>query len=148
MRVFEIMSEPVHIVKQNLSVADARALMRQNSIHHLLVADDEGPVGVISARDAAGAAQPRRLSVSEVMSTPILTIDSETPRSQAPNIMRGRSIGSLIVKKGGRVVGIVTVSDLLDLIGRGAARQPKREARPELHHRVPHTKRHRARSSW
>ena len=148
MRVFEIMSEPVHIVKQNLTVADARALMRQNNVHHLLVADDAGPVGVISARDAPAPLQSARLFVSDVMSTPVVTIEPEAPVSKAANIMRGRSIGSLIVKKGERVVGIVTVSDLLDLIGRGAARQPKRKARPELHHRVPHTKRHRTGGSW
>ncbi len=73
MRVFEIMSEPVHIVKQNLTVADARALMRQNNVHHLLVADDTGPVGVISARDATAPLQSGKLFVSNVLYDPVLT---------------------------------------------------------------------------
>jgi CBS domain-containing protein len=37
--------------------------------------------------------------------------------------MRGRSIGRLVVTKGERIVGIVTVPDLLDLMGRRLERR-------------------------
>ena len=62
--------------------------------------------------------------------------------------MRGRSIGSLVVTDRGRVVGIVTVADLLEAVGRGAARQPSRQARASLRTRVPHRKQRAPGRAW
>jgi CBS domain-containing protein len=68
---------------------------------------------------------------------------------RAANLMRGRSVGSLIVMdKKGRLAGIVTVADLLDAIGRGVERPVVATKRPPLSHRVPHRKRHLATGVW
>jgi hypothetical protein len=63
-------------------------------------------------------------------------------------MMRGRTIGSLVVADNGEAMGIVTVSDLLELIGRGGARNNGAKARPVLQHRVPHRKRHTSAGPW
>ena len=68
--------------------------------------------------------------------------------AKAANLMRGRSVGCVVVAREGRVVGIVTVSDLLELIGRDLAVETRRESRPALHHRVPHRKQHRPTGVW
>lgn len=140
MRVFEIMSEGVETVKPNLLASQARELMRQKQIHHMVVMSGSEVLGVLSDRDLGGprlsqAAAGR--AVSELMSSPAVTVDANALVTKAANVMRGRSIGSLVVtsaKK--RVAGIVTVSDLLELVGRGAGRQPSREARPPRRRRV------------
>ena len=54
--------------------------------------------------------------------------------------MRGRSIGCVVVIRAERVVGIVTVSDLLELVGRGRERGAGEPSRPTLNHRAPHRK--------
>ena len=150
MRVSEIMSEGVQTIGAGATAADARALMRMKGIHHLVVTRGSKPTGLVSARDlgagrVTGEAAP---TVGEVMAMPIATVDVATPVGKAANLMRGRAIGSLVVTRGGRVAGIVTVSDLLELVGRGAGRQPKRAARATLGFRVPHRRQHRAGGAW
>jgi CBS domain-containing protein len=64
------------------------------------------------------------------------------------NLMRGRSIGCVVVTGNGRLAGIVTTSDLLELLGRGAIRPSPVGRRPALNHRAPHRKRNRAYGAW
>ena len=53
------------------------------------------------------------------MTTPVVTVTSRTPIRRAAALMKGRSIGSLVVTSAnGKVAGIVTVSDLLDYVAR------------------------------
>ncbi len=62
----------------------------------------------------------------------VLTVPPETTVRKAANLMRGRSFGRLVVANAGRVLGIVTVSDFLELIGRGLdcqAEKPPRDGR-------------------
>ena len=136
MRVFEVMTKTVETVKPNILASEARQRMRQKQIHHLVVTSGSEPVGILSDRDLGGAKLSRaigRQTVSDLMSSPVVTVTTTTLVTKAANLMRGRSIGSLVVTSGnGRVAGIVTVSDLLELVGRGAGRQPNRQARPTL----------------
>jgi CBS domain-containing protein len=67
---------------------------------------------------------------------------------KAANLMRGRSIGCLVVTRRDRIAGIVTVTDLLDLIGRGLERPAGSAARRTLKYRTPHRKRHRSAGVW
>jgi CBS domain-containing protein len=74
------------------------------------------------------------------MTADVVAIPPTTTLKKAANMMRGRSIGCLVVTRDGRPVGIVTTADLLELIGRGLDRQAAHPARPTLSHRVPHRK--------
>jgi len=65
----------------------------------------------------------------------------------AANLMRGRKIDRLPVVDGERMVGVVTVADLLGLLGRGIDR-PMAEQRRLLNHRAPHRKSHVSTSKW
>jgi CBS domain-containing protein len=83
------------------------------------------------------------------MTDRVVTVNPDATVRRAANLMRGRSISCLVVAEGSRPMGIVTVADLLTLIGRGAER-PAAETRPRrlLQHRAPHRKRHRATGAW
>ena len=142
MRVAELMTTGVQTVSPNMPAADAWELMRIKGIHHLVVTVDGNVLGVLSNRDAGGrngATVRARSSVGDLMTTSILTVDPTTTIRRASNLMRGRTIGCMPVVDNGRLVGIVTVSDLLELLGRGVAR-PARPNRRGLHHRVAHRK--------
>ena len=82
------------------------------------------------------------------MTRQVVTVPPTTPIRRAANVMRDHAIGCLVVVKGGRIVGIVTVADLLDLMGRGLDRPVSTPLRRAIHHRVPHKKQHRAGSAW
>lgn len=144
MRVQEIMTTGVVTTTPTAPVETARGLMRQKGIKHLVVRDGSGVVGVLSARDLLRA----QGAVGDVMTRDVVTVAPTETVKKAANMMRGRSIGSLVVIAGERPVGIITASDLLQLIGESGARAVRRPARPALRHRAPHRKRHTSTGAW
>ena len=143
MRVQDVMTSSVKTIAPTAAAEDAWNMMRSTRIHHLVVIEGRRVVGVLSDRDAGGrrGASVRMNSVvADLMTAPAVTIEPTMTVRQAANVMRGRSIGCLVVVASGRTVGIVTVSDLLELVGRGLDRGSTTSTRPTLHHRVPHRK--------
>ncbi len=122
MRIQEVMNKDVAAVRPNDSAESAWTRMHERGIHHLAVRDGGAIVGVISDRDLGGArgAKTRNgRSVSDLMTKQIVTAAPTTTIRQAANMMRNRVVGCLLVTEGAKLRGIITVSDLLDLIGRG-----------------------------
>ena len=146
MVISEVMSGNVRSVPPTTSAADARAIMQKNRIHHLVVKKREDLLGVFSARDLSrrtDRSAPPPKTVQDVMSRHVLSIEGQATLGRAAQLMRGHTIGCLVVLERGRVAGIVTSADLLGLLGRGAERPPRTSRRTAVHHRVAH--RHRAR---
>jgi CBS domain-containing protein len=133
------METRVDTVSPRTSVEAAMTRMRGRGIRHLVVMDDDQVVGVLSTRDI-GRRPPASASVADVMSPRPVTAAPSTTVRQAANLMRGRSLGCLPIVERGRLKGIVTVSDLLTLIGRGAERPMSRGVRPILARRGPRRK--------
>jgi acetoin utilization protein AcuB len=151
MRVQDVMNEDVKTIAPTAGAEEAWNLMRLHGIRHLVVKSGSQVVGVLSDRDAggrAGAALRMGQTVSDLMTAPAVTVEPATTVRQAANMMRGRSIGSLVVVKGARVAGIVTVADLLELVGRGLDRGMATSKRWTLRHRAPHRKTHGAPGMW
>jgi CBS domain-containing protein len=72
------------------------------------------------------------------MTRHVLTIEEQASVDRASFMMRGRSIGCLLVLSAGQVIGIITTSDLLRQIGRGADRRRRATTDTAMHHRVVH----------
>ena len=152
MRMQDVMTEGVKTIAPTAAADDAWNVMRLNRIHHLVVNDGRRVVGVLSDRDTGGprgASVRMNRTVADLMSTPAVTVEPDTTVRQAANVMRGRSIGCLVVVDSGRATGIVTVSDLLELVGRGLDRGAATSRRWTLSHNVPHRKsKGRAARAW
>ena len=133
MRVYEVMSKAVETVKPDVHAAQAKTRMRQKNIHHLVVMRGTLLAGIVSERDLGGPTLPHALgeyTVSDFMTTPVVTVTTRTPVRRAAALMKGRSIGSLVVTSAnGKLAGIITVSDLLELI---ATRKRDRASNKEL----------------
>jgi CBS domain-containing protein len=133
MRVYELMNREVETVSPLVRASEAKTRMRQRRIHHLVVAREGKLQGIVSDRDLGGPRLPKTLgdfTVGDLMSAPVVTVTTRTLVRRAAPLMKGRSIGSLVVTSGnGNVAGIVTVADLLDYIARRPVRVTKqREA--------------------
>ena len=122
MRVYEVMSKHVETVKPAVRASEAKTRMRQKKIHHLVVTQGAELQGVVSERDLGGPKLPKVLgtwTVGDLMTSPVVTVTTRTPIRRAAALMKGRSIGSLVVtSQNGKVAGIVTVADLLALLAR------------------------------
>ncbi len=151
MRLQDVMSTDVKSVAPDTPAEVAWTTMTGHGIHHLVVVKDGRVAGVLSNRDAggrAGAALRRHCAAADLMSEPAIVAEPSTTVRKAANLMRGRSIGCLVVVEAGRLCGIVTVSDLLELVGRGLDRGAKQPRRRGLSHRVPHQKHRRTTAAW
>ena len=151
MRVQDVMTEGVQTIAPTSPADDAWELMRRNDFHHVVVTRGSQVVGLLSHRDAGGrqgAMVRKGRTVEELMTTSVVTVEPTATVRKVANLMRGRSIGCVVVTDRGRVVGIVTVADLLDLLGRGADRPATPATRWTLKHRAPHRKRHAATGVW
>jgi len=141
MRARDVMTTGVLSISPNTSAASAARLMRGRRIHHLLVKDGSVRAGIVSDRDLGGrlsATATGERTVASLMTPTVVTVDANATIRQIANVMRGRSIGCVVVTERDRTVGVITISDLLELIGRGAERPVKNTERRALHHRAPH----------
>ena len=133
MRVFDVMSKAVETVKPNVAASEAKTRMRQKKIHHLVVMSGSQLKGVLSERDLGGTKLPKALgtsTVGDLMTSPVVTVTTRTPLRRAASLMKGRSVGSLVVTSAnGKVAGIVTVSDLLELLARAPEHRSNRDLR-------------------
>jgi acetoin utilization protein AcuB len=128
------MSREIKTTSPLATVAEARNLMRLSGVHHLLVMSENRVVGVVSDRDLGRPIADRlpangAIAVEAVMTRDLVTAGPDTTIREAANMLRGRHIGSLAILAGSKPVGIVTNTDLLELIGRGAERPVERARR-------------------
>lgn len=139
MLVKERMSKPVISVPPEMPILDAMKLLQQEKIRRAPVIKEGKMVGIISEKDLLNAAPSdattlsvweinylmSKIKVRDVMTHEVRTIDVETPIEEAARIMADNKIGGLPVTRDGRVVGLITETDLfkvlLELMG---AREP------------------------
>ena len=151
MRVQDVMTPDVRTIGATAAAEEAWQSMRLHRIHHLVVTEGRRIAGIVSDRDiggAAGAAVRKNRRVGDLMTRPAVTVPATTTVRAAANLMRGRSIGCLVVGSASRAEGIITVADLLELIGRGIDRPVASTTRWTLKHRVPHRRRARPGGVW
>jgi len=129
LKVEDVMTEDPVTVDADQSLKFALRTMERERVNRLLVTErvSEGRkelVGIITVLDAAlavadarfGDVPPSRIKVSEVMTSPVVTISPDATVDQAIKTMLSHGISGLPVLDGDRLVGIVTKTDLLDLV--------------------------------
>lgn len=122
MRVKDIMTHVVETTTPDETVVLANEKMWRRRIHHLVVMDGETLVGVLSDTDLGGPQAdtiPDNLKVGQIMSRNVVTIDENETLDKARNLMRGHQFHCLPIQSNGKVIGIITSSDLFKLETRG-----------------------------
>jgi len=135
MQVRELMSRQVVTIGTAESCLDAVVRMQRARVRHLPVVNRDGlVVGIVTDRDlrhllfsprmfeALGSTSVDGLldgvRVAEIMSTRVVTVAPDDGVADAARIMREEKVGSLPVLERGRVVGILTETDMLRQIVR------------------------------
>ena len=135
MYIGSIMRTDLITVSPKTSLVEAKELLDQNHINHLLVVKNEKLVGVVSDRDLKqNWASPattlsahelayllQKLTVGMIMVKTVVTATPDITIERAAYIMQVNDISSLPITTNGKLVGIVTSTDvmgvLLDAIG-------------------------------
>ena len=125
MRIHEIMSSKVVCVSPDETIAGARNQLALHEIHHLVVMKKRKIIGVLSDRDLTG--QPDDAPVSSVMTTDVTTIEPGATLRDAAGMLASGFFHSLPVLEKGELVGIVTTTDLVRALAKGAHPAPPPE---------------------
>ncbi|MFB0543345.1 MAG: cyclic nucleotide-binding/CBS domain-containing protein [Candidatus Bathyarchaeia archaeon] len=116
--VRDAMSQNVKTVKVDDTVLDAVRKMNKFRIGSVVVLSGTRPVGIITERNilqrvVEPCADPRVIKAKDIMSSPLITIESNVPLEEAARLMVRRGIKKLPVIDDGRLVGIITTTDLV-----------------------------------
>jgi len=105
-------------IEANVAVRKAVRLMNDREIGCLVVVQDGKPAGIVTERDMlkrvlVAGRDPRAVEVDEVMSKPLLFMEPEKEIEEAVKLMFKHKIKKLPVVENERLVGLVTLTDLI-----------------------------------
>ena len=118
-------------VTPDTPLVKARDLLREHNIKQLPVVDEQGNLmGILTDRDIKQAwASPattlsiyeltyvlQKLTVESVMVKDVITIGPDSTVERATKILHSRKIGSLPVVEDGKLVGIITSTDVMEVL--------------------------------
>jgi acetoin utilization protein AcuB len=130
------MSKPAITITDDCPITEALQTMRDANVRRLPVLNGDGDlIGIVSEKDLLYASPSpatslsiyemhyllSQLKVTELMTPDPITVAPETPLEEAALIMADNKIGGLPVLEDGRLVGIITETDIfkvfLELLG-------------------------------
>jgi len=130
--VCDVMTRDVLVARPEATFRELVRLIEDHHVHALPVVDELGRVlGIVAESDLLikeelteghvrtplqrrGRARPAGTTAGEIMTSPVVTIDSSQTLGQAARVFHQRHLGRLpVVEDDGRLIGIVTRSDLL-----------------------------------
>jgi CBS domain-containing protein len=120
MLVRHVMNRNVVTAKLNITLREAAAVMSKLNIGSLIILDENEKIsGIVTSTDilkaiAAGKDVEETL-VEEVVSKPVITIEPDKSIEDAVNIMLEHKIKKLPVVEEGKLVGIITASDIITI---------------------------------
>ncbi len=116
MRVGKIMMRDPVTVPPETTVLEAIKIMQELNIRHLPVVRQGQFAGWLSNRDLYGvmlAAMLEEITVGEIMNLDPITVTPDTSLEEAAHLMKHHKIGGVPVLVGRKLVGVLTVIDLL-----------------------------------
>jgi acetoin utilization protein AcuB len=114
MQMLHVMTRHPETVGLDDVLLKAKELMDAGGFRRLPVIKDGQVVGILTERDLREhSGDLKSTKVDAAMRTPVVTVDSKTSVEQAARLMLANKIGGIPVVDAGKLVGIVTTSDLL-----------------------------------
>jgi acetoin utilization protein AcuB len=125
MIVGDVMQTSVTTIAPKTPLAEAARLLRRRGIRHLPVVEDGALVGIVSDRDfkrAAGRTETPlggsmgdALTADGIMTRAVITVSRSFPIEEAAGLMVKEKVSALPVTERGRLIGLVTETDVLEL---------------------------------
>ncbi len=147
MRVEELMTAKVFTVEPHDMIDRVFFLVHYEKVRHLPVLEKGKLVGIVSDRDLYKALGPKSNSnaieggpkshelhvvpkkVMNIMRRGVITVAPDTPASEAAGLMADHKIGALPVLDDGKLVGILSATDILRVFSKLEHAKEAREKR-------------------
>ena len=122
--VSDYMHRQLEVLPLNATVVAAATKMRERSIGSVLIEtfdrlQNDCPIaGIVTETDLVGKVLapgrvPTRTTMSDIMSSPLITIAPNSPMLDASHLMETKKIRHLAVAEGNDVLGVISVRDLV-----------------------------------
>lgn len=112
-----IMTRNVKTIKSENTIEQSAEIMKKHRIGCLVVVDGENPIGIVTERDIAykvvAEGKGGDTKVGEVMSKNLKTVGEDRSLTDAAKLMAAHVIRRLPVVKKGKLIGIVTIEDIM-----------------------------------
>lgn len=118
--IADVMTKSVISVDASITVNDAAKMMEDAKVGAVIVMENNSPVGIVTDRDFSVKVVAHAYQITEpvkqIMSSPLFSINSDEPIRIAADLMHDRGIRKLPVIDDGKVVGIITATDIVNLL--------------------------------
>jgi len=117
LKVEGAMVENVVTVDTDATVKEAVEIMNKHEIGCLVVVKGNRLVGILTERDMlkrvlGESRNPEKTKISEIMTTPLITVSPTTNLEEAAKLMFEKNVKKLPVVSEGKLVGLITLTDL------------------------------------
>lgn len=119
MKIKDIMSINLVVANSKDTICTVSNLMKNNDIGFIPVADDNHVIGVVTDRDIVIRAISENIkldnSICDIMTTHIFTLNENSDLNSALKLMSDKQIKRLLVLDNKRIVGIISLSDIIKI---------------------------------
>jgi CBS domain-containing protein len=120
-KIEDWMSKPVKSVTKDISVRKAIKMMDEGNFGVLPVVENGKPIGIVTERDilrrvAAKNMDMDKTNVEAIMTKNPVTISHDASILEATRLMSENNFRRLLVVKGGKLVGVVTAKDVIEVM--------------------------------
>jgi predicted transcriptional regulator len=117
-KVYEYMHADIASIAVEATLKEASQAFTEKGVGALLVKEGQDYIGIISetrlSREGiAKGLNVETTSVRSIMRADLVTVESDQTVTEAREIMKANGVRHLVVKEKGKIVGIITLSDLI-----------------------------------
>jgi len=118
--VTQVLEQNVAILDDSACINEAAKEMQRKGVSSVLVRNSKSGelVGIVTERDIIYRAVAKSLGmfkvkIGKIMSTPLITVDKETPCIEAIKIMREKRLRRLPIMDHGNILGVATLMSIV-----------------------------------
>lgn len=115
--VKDIMTREVRTIEASSTMLDAARAMARAKVGSLVVREKGKPIGIVTEGDVSRAVgkglEPKATPLRKIMGGPLITTAADARVEEAARVMAGSSVKKLPVVDGGKIVGMVTQTDII-----------------------------------
>jgi CBS domain-containing protein len=120
MTIADVMTKSVISVDASITINEAAKMMEDAKVGAVIIMENNAPIGIVTDRDFAvkvvAHAYQITTPVKQIMTSPLFSINSDESVRTAADLMHDRGIRKLPVINDEKVVGIITATDIVNLL--------------------------------
>lgn len=120
MTIDKVMTKSIISVDASVTINEAAKMMEDTKVGAVLVMENNLPVSIVTDRDfaikVAAHAYPISTSVKKIMSSPLVSINSDESVRSAADMMYSSGVRKLPVIDEQKIVGMITATDIVNLL--------------------------------